>query len=28
VTVIDAAPDLIAPRLADTYMALKSSGRL
>jgi len=28
VTVIDAPPDLLAPRLADTYLALKSSGRL
>ncbi len=28
VTVIDESPDLIAPRLADTYIALKTSGRL
>ena len=27
-TVIDAAPDDIAPRLADHYLALKAAGRL
>jgi uncharacterized protein (DUF58 family) len=28
VEVIDAGPDLIAPRLADRYLALKAAGRL
>jgi hypothetical protein len=28
VEVIDAGPDLIAPRLADRYVALKAAGRL
>ena len=28
VTVVDAAPDALAPALADAYLALKASGRL
>ena len=28
VTVVDAAPDRLPPRLADTYLALKAAGRL
>ena len=28
VEVVDAAPDLLPPALADTYLALKAAGRL